>query len=208
MDKDLIDEINYEIQLLLKIGFYRDEEIIEIIDDEFIEEDIPEEKLLELFSSNRESFESPKNDSDDFLNLKNAFLNLSKNHNILAIHNAGYDVEEGIADAFELFTHLRNNKYEVEGFCFYSFEDIEQAIDENTLSIAFGDFEYDEEKGLNIAKIVRDELISNGFDINWNETIDERIEIENFNWQKAYENKEYSMDGALDDFLELNKKED
>ena len=74
--------------------------------------------------------------------------------------------------------------------------------------MSVGDFEYDEEKCLNIAKVVRDELISNGFTINWNETIDERIEIENFNWQKSYETKEYSMDGALDDFIELNNKED
>ena len=40
MDKELFDEINYEIQLLIKIGFYSDDEILEIIADEFIEEDI------------------------------------------------------------------------------------------------------------------------------------------------------------------------
>ena len=208
MDEELIEEISLEIQLLLEIGFYNDEEILEIIDDEFIEEDIPKEKLLEIFSNVKNDFEFPSKDSDDFLNLKNAFLNLSKNHKILTIHNAGYDIEEGIQDSFELFTHLRNNKYEVEGFCFYSFEDIEMAIVENSLDIAFGDFEYDEEKGLEIAKTIRDELISSGFNINWNETIDERIEIKDFNWQKAYEDREYSMDGALSDYIELNKLDD
>ena len=45
MDKELIDEINYEIQLLIKIGFYSDDEILEIIDDEFIEEDISKDIL-------------------------------------------------------------------------------------------------------------------------------------------------------------------
>ncbi|MBR5503094.1 MAG: hypothetical protein IKV87_01410 [Methanobrevibacter sp.] len=208
MDEELIEEISLEIQLLLEIGFYNDEEILEIIDDEFIEEDIPKERLLEIFSNVKNDFEFPSKDSDDFLNLKNAFLNLSKNHQILTIHNAGYDIEEGIQDSFELFTHLRNNKYEVEGFCFYSFEDIEMAIGENSLDIAFGDFEYDEEKGLEIAKTVRDELVSNGFNINWNETIDERIGIKDFNWQKVYEDREYSMDGALSDYVELNKSDD
>ena len=38
MDNELIDEINYEIQLLIKSGFYGDDEILEIIADEFIEE--------------------------------------------------------------------------------------------------------------------------------------------------------------------------
>ena len=208
MDDELVEEISLEIQLLQKIGFYDDGEILEIIDDEFIEEDIPEEKLLEIFSINKKDFTLPDSDSDDFLNLKKAFLNLSKNHKILTIHNAGYDIEEGIQDSFELFVHLRNNGYVVEGFCFYSFEDIEVAIEENILNIAFGDFEYDEEKGLKIAKIIRDELISNGLDVNWNETIDERIELKDFNWQKAYENKDYSMDGALNDYIQLNELDD
>ncbi|MBO6105495.1 MAG: hypothetical protein J6O99_06330 [Methanobrevibacter sp.] len=35
MDKELMDEINYEIQILIKIGFYSDDEILEIIDEEF-----------------------------------------------------------------------------------------------------------------------------------------------------------------------------
>lgn len=208
MDSELIEEISFEIQLLLKMGFYNDEEILEIIDDEFIEEDIPKEKLLEIFSNVKENFDCPKSDSDDFLNLKEAFLNLSKNHDILTIHNAGYDIEEGIQDSFELFTHLRNNKYEVEGFCFYSFEDIEIAIEENSLLIAFGDFEFNEDKGLKIAKTVKDELVSKGFNINWDESIDERIEIVDFNWQKAYEDRDYSMDGALSDYIELNNLED
>ena len=48
MDKELIDEINYEIQLLIKIGFYSDDEILEIIDDEFIEEDISKDLISNL----------------------------------------------------------------------------------------------------------------------------------------------------------------
>ena len=127
--------------------------------------------------------------------------------NIISIHNAGYDIEEGIQDSFELFTHLRNNKYSPIGFCFYTFEDIENVIEDNTLSIAFGDFEYDEEKGLEIAQKVAETLKINGFDINWNGSIDELIEIQNFNWIKHFDNKEYSMDGALEDFLRLHSEE-
>jgi hypothetical protein len=48
MDKELIDEINYEIQLLIKIGFYSDDEILEIIGDEFIEEDISDDLISKL----------------------------------------------------------------------------------------------------------------------------------------------------------------
>ena len=204
MNQELMDEINYEIQLLIKSGFYGDDEIVEIIDDEFIEEDMSDDLILKLLLENKEKIGELEEDSDDFVNLRNAFLDLTK-ESIIAIHNAGYDIEEGIQDSFELFTHLRNNKYSPEGFCFYTFEDVEYAIEENELSIAFGDFEYDEEKGLEIAKMVASILKSYGFDIEWNESVDEMIEIKGFNWKKHFDGKEYSMDGALEDFLELNK---
>ncbi len=205
MDSELIEEICYEIQLLLKTGFYNDEEIVEIIDDEFIEENLRKNQILKLFEETKSGFDTLSEDSEDLLRLKESFINLSKNHKIISIHNAGYDIEEGIQDAFELYTHLRNNKYEVDGFCFYSFEDIEFALDENILNIAFGDFEYDEKKALDIGKRVADELKSNGFKIRWDETVDERIEIMDFNWQKVYEEREYSMDGALEDYIKLNE---
>ena len=204
MDKELIDEINYEIQLLIKSGFYGDEDILEIIADEFIEEDISDDLISKLLLENKENLEDLEGDSDDFLNLKNAFCDLTK-ENIISIHNAGYDIEEGIQDSFELFVHLRNNKYNPIGFCFYTFEDIENVVEDNVLNIAFGDFEYDEEKGLEIAKKIVNVLNTYGFDIDWNESVDEIIKIKNFIWKKKFDGNEYSMDGALEDFIELNK---
>ena len=206
MDKELIDEINYEIQLLIKSGFYGEDEILEIIDDEFIEENISQDLISKLFLENKETIEEINEDSDDFTNLKNAFLDLTK-ENIISIHNAGYDIEEGIQDSFELFTHLINNKFSPIGFCFYTFEDIENVLEENDLAIAFGDFEYDEKKGLEIAKKIVAVLKDYGFEIDWNESVDERIIIKGFDWKKHFDGKEYSMDGALEDFIELNKKD-
>lgn len=205
MNQELKDEMNYEIQLLIKSGFYSDDDILEIIEDEFIEENISDDEISRLFLENKEKIAEIHEDSEDFINLRNAFLDLTK-ENIISIHNAGYDIEEGIQDSFELFTHLRNNKYSPIGFCFYTFEDMEHVIEDNTLSIAFGDFEYDEEKGLEIAQKVAETLKINGFDINWNGSIDELIEIQNFNWIKHFDNKEYSMDGALEDFLRLHSE--
>ena len=206
MDKELIDEINYEIQVLIKIGFYSDDEILEIIDDEFIEEDISKDLISNLLLENKENLEELKGDSDDFIKLSKAFDDLTM-ENIISIHNAGYDIEEGVQDSFELFTHLKNNKYEPIGFCFYTFEDIENAIEDNTLNIAFGDFEYDEKKGLEIAKKIVSVLKSHGFEIDWNESVDELILIKDFDWKKKYDGKDYSMDGALEDFIRLNSEE-
>ena len=204
MDEELIEELDYEISLLIKSGFFSEDEILEIIEDEFIDEDIDldlPDRIGEKFADLTEDLKT----SEDFLGLDNAFKQLS-HQEIVCIHNAGFDIEEGIQDAFELYTHIINNKLEVEGFCFYSFEDIETAIYENNLNIAFGDFELDENKALEIGKTIADCLRENGFSIRWSETVDEQIVIDDFEWKKAFDDREYSMDGAFEDYAAIHKE--
>ncbi len=205
MDKDLFDEINYEIQLLIKSGFYCKDEIIEIILDEFFEEDISVDYIQKLVNQNYDNLELVKQDSIDFIRLNNIFNQLSALNDIITIHNAGYDLEEGVQDAFELFIHMKNNKENPQGFCFYSFEDIEVAIKNNFLSIVFGDFESNEKKALKIGKTVANALLDNGFNIEWDNTLNSSIKIKPFIWEKFYDEKEYSMDGALKTYLSFHK---
>jgi hypothetical protein len=121
---------------------------------------------------------------------------------IVAIHNCGYDIEEGVADAFELNVHLLNNKFKADGFCFYTFEDVEEAIEDEKLKITFGDFENSETKALEIGKTVADALKSEGFSIVWDETVNCQIELNPFKWDKSFdEDKEYEIEGAYDIFI-------
>lgn len=192
MDPDLVEEIEYLADLLAKSGFFSVDEIIEILEDQFIEEEID-------FSD----WEISPNDYSDenFSRLEKVFSSLA-NEKIVAIHNCGYDIEEGVADAFELFVHLNNNKFTAEGFCFYTFEDIEDAILDDKLKITFGDFENDEEKALEIGKTVSRCLKEESFNINWDETINNQIEIDPFKWDKSYnEEKEYEIEGAYEVFV-------
>ena len=138
MDEDLVDEIEYLIELLTKSGFFSLDEIMEILDDQFIEEEID-------FSGYDISLNDFSN--ENFLKLEDTFRKLSK-EGIVAIHNCGFDIEEGVSDAFELEVHLTNNKFKADGFCFYTFEDVEEAVFDGKLKITFGDFENDEAKAL------------------------------------------------------------
>ena len=204
MDEELIEELDYEIDLLIKSGFFSEDEIFEIIEDEFIDEDVDLDlsyRIGERFSQLTEGLKT----SDDFIRLDSSFKQLTQK-NIICIHNAGFDIEEGIQDSFELHTHIINNKLEVEGFCFYSFEDIETVIYENNLNIAFGDFELDEAKALEIGKIIAGCLKENGFSVRWNETVDEQIVIDDFEWKKAFDERQYSMDGAFEDYVAVHKE--
>ena len=192
MDPDLVEEIEYMKDLLVKSGFFSVDEIIEILEDQFIEEDID-------FSDCEIALDEQSN--ENFSKLENAFSSLA-NEKIVAIHNCGYDIEEGVADAFELFVHLNNNKFKAEGFCFYTFEDIEDAIGDEILKITFGDFENDEDKALEIGKTVSKYLKDENFDIKWDETINNQIEINPFKWDKSFNSqKEYEIEGAYDVFV-------
>ncbi len=191
MNQDLAEELEYMIDLLAKSGFFSCDEIIEILQDQFIEEDIDFSKVD--ISLNNYS-------NDNFSKLERVFNNLAS-QDIVAIHNCGYDIEEGVGDAFELFVHLTNNKFNPIGFCFYTFEDIEEAIFDNKLRITFGDFENNIDKAVEIGNTVAENLKEENFNIDWDGTVNNHIVIVPFSWDKSFDfNKDYEIEGAYEVF--------
>ena len=191
MNQDLVDEIEYMIDLLTKSGFFSRDEILEILEDQFIEYEID-------FSE----FDISPNDfnNNNFSVLEKTFKKLSEKA-IICVHNCGYDFKEGVDDIYELYVHLINNKYSALGFCFYTFEDVEQAIERDILKLTFGDFQRDENKSLEIGEIVYQKLIDAKFKVNWDNTVNSPIEIINFKWDKKYsEDTEYEIEGAYELF--------
>jgi hypothetical protein len=194
MNEDLKEELEFTLNILIKSAFYNKTEILEIIEEQFFDEDIDVNKL---------DIDLKKEDNTNFKKLEDSFIDLSKK-GILTIHNCGYDIEEGITDAFELYDHVKSNNLNPSGFCFYSFEDIEEAILESKLYLTFADFENNKEKALNIGKEIINTLISYDFNIKWNESIDEPIILEQFKWDKTYNDTLYEMEGAYELFKKLN----
>lgn len=193
IDSDLTEEIDYLVDLLSKSGFFNQEEILEILEDQFIEEEVDFSQI-----------DISLNDSSNinFNKLENVFIDLARK-DIVAIHNCGFDIEEGVADAFELFVHLRNNKFTPEGFCFYTFEDVEDCLFDNNLKITFGDFENDENKALEIGKTVANSLKDANFEIEWDETINNQIVINPFEWDKSFsDDAEYEIEGAYNVYID------
>ena len=192
MDADLVEEIEYLIDLLTKSGFFSKDEITEILEDQFMDEEIDfsQFEICPIDSSN-----------SNFSKLENAFEKLSR-ENIVAVHNCGYDIHEGVSDVFELNVHLANNKFKADGFCFYTFEDVEYAIFDGNLKITFGDFENNENKALNIGKIVSEYLKAEGFQVKWDGTVNNQIKINPFTWDKSYDDKkEYEIEGAYETYI-------
>ena len=190
MNQDLVEEIDYLVEILTKSGFFSKEEIMEILHDQFIDDDVD-------FSNFNISMNNFSN--ENFSKLEESFSKLS-DLGIIAVHNCGYDIEEGVEDIFELYVHLYNNKFESIGFCFYTLEDVEEAIFDSKLKITFGDFENNPKKALEIGKTVYN-CLNDYFSVNWDGTVNNQIEINPFKWDKSYDSeKEYEMEGAYDNF--------
>ena len=193
MDNELLEELDFLKETLIKSGFFDENEILEIIEEQFIDEEGIEFDKLDIVLSN------PPN--SNFSRLEDVFINLSKK-GIIAIHHCGYNIEEGVNDAFELLVHIQNHNKDAIGFCFYTFEDIEEAIYENKLKLTFGDFENDKSKALEIGMLIKEVLEDFSFNVSWDGTIDNQIEINPFVWDKKYDsNKEYEMEGAFELFI-------
>jgi hypothetical protein len=203
MNKEITEDIIVEVSILINSGFYNQNEILEIIEEQFIDEDISLTDTKSIISDKfDEKIETEKSweEITDFDKLKSCFDQLNKN-NIIAIHNAGYTVDEGVHDSFEVFHHLQTKDISPKGFCFYHFQDIEYALESPLLNIAFGDFNNKKKKSLEIGKIIANVLEDNGFSLNWNEDLNMPIEINPFIWKKRFDNEEYEMEGAFNAFL-------
>ena len=84
MDADLVDEIEFMINLLTKSGFFSVDEIIEILQDQFIEEEIDFSKFNITINNS---------DNENFSKLEKVFEKLVF-EDIVAIHNCGYDIKK------------------------------------------------------------------------------------------------------------------
>ena len=191
LNQDLVDEIHYLIETLNKSGFFPKNEILEILQEQFIGEEI-DFSQYEIQPNNQSN--------ENFTKIEKIYTNLAKK-GIVGIHNCGFDIKEGVDDAFEVYIHLINNNYTPKGFCFYTFEDIEEAIFDKKLKITFGDFEGNPQKALKIGNIISNCLKEENFSINWDGSINNQIEINPFIWDKSVNDKEYEIEGAYENFI-------
>ena len=206
MNSELMDEIDDEIDFLVKVGFYDKDDILETIIDEFIDFDLNEDeiynKIMDKFNDHQK-----KSNSADFTNLKEGFNKLTK-EGIVSIHNCGYDIQEGVEDSFEIYTHLINNNYSPKGFCFYTLSGIEEVFENNVLTIAFGLFdETDKKASRELANNIISILEEDDFNVEWSNNPDKPIKIKDFKWEKIFDDTTYFMEGAYEDFIKYNSKE-
>lgn len=194
MDEALADELEAQIILNVRAGFLSNDEIAEECM-EYILEEYPEVKshisagkLQEIVRGYCDEYANTGK-QENYLKLASAFQKLNE-RGIVALHCAGYVQSDGFDDCNEIAAGMDEDGETVIGCCFYTLQDLEHVLDEDTtkLRISFGNYS-DKPTAVEIGKMIVEELEEAGFVTEWKQSANEKIAIKDMIWDKVSETK-------------------
>ena len=199
MTDTLKTEVLEQINTSIKSGFYDKDNVFNNVEDYLYEIQYDKEwtkQQIENIYAARIKEQSSWETITDFDKLTQAFDKLNTS-GIISLHNAGMTRQDGEGDCEEIYQELKKKGIVAKGFCYYHWQDIERVVDDGNLFIGFGDFKNNEKDALAIGNQIASTLESFGLKLNWDKTINTRIEIINLKWQKRFGNDNCSNDRAI-----------
>lgn len=193
------NDVLEQLSISIKSGFYDKEEIFTNIEDYLYEIPFDQDwtrKQIDSAYAKRLKEQATWASVTDFDKLVQAF-DLLNSAGIIALHNAGITKEDGEGDSEEIHDDLLIKGIKTKGFCYYHWQDVERVVDDRHLYIGFGGFSNSDKDALEIGKQIATTLESKGFKLNWDKTVETRIEITNINWQKRFGNNNCSNEKAI-----------
>lgn len=183
----------------VKAGFESLEDIVDdalsIVEEEGWEHEISEEWIRENVTREyNKNLESSKtwNRPTDVDRLMLAFDELSR-MKVVTLHNAGYDAQDAVFDLKEVWEDAEDEDLNPIGYCYYTGQDLKQAITDNSLLITFGGTkEKDDKKSIIVGNVIAEVLKKSGFEIDWDNSASRPIEILDFKWQNLFVSDEDS----------------
>ena len=178
------------IQSDIRYGFYQSAEIEQIVFADVFNGAIPRERLRELIKVEMERYKAEQRSwptVTDCERLDRAFTAL-ETQGILAIHNAGFEPSDGITEVTERYHAAGGAASRVVGYCFYHRQDIDYALKHGELGLAFGDINGDRSRGVEIGDRVRSALSAAGLQVTWSGSINDKLAIKGFRWQRRSKN--------------------
>jgi hypothetical protein len=196
MTEEIKQEALEQIELDVKFGFENEEELFTSIREMFYNEENFDERWLRDTISER--YKKHQLDSSawkhptDFERLAKAFDELI-DEKIVCLHNAGFTKSDGVDDCVQVIERLEEIGISAIGFCYYHSQDLTRAVDANSrdLLVGFGVAVRDDDLALSVGRRIADKLKQHGFQVNWSETIEQRIEIQNIDWKKIPDEQDW-----------------
>ncbi len=168
----------------VRYGFYRPDEIEQIVGEDLFSNKIPRKRFRELVKAEgarqREEQKSwpAVTDCD---RLDRAFATLEAS-GILALHNAGYTPSECIAEMSEQYYAAGGAQSAIVGYCFYHRQDMDHALEYHKLGLAFGDINGGDGPAVKIGNRVRSALEADGLRVAWTGSSERKIDVIDFRW--------------------------
>lgn len=184
------------------------ESILEEIEDNGFGDEISEEwayehidKVYDELLKESQTWQSPTETE----RLITAFDDLAATHKIIALHYAGYTMDDGEYEVVEIERTLIENGEKSEGYCFYHGQDLERAVRGEGLLIAFQKIDnVSDSVSKEVAKKIVEVLEQHGLRTEWNGKADALILLPDFKWQRIYNendrdllNYNYVIDAVL-----------
>lgn len=203
-DTELKSEVLEFVKQEVKFGFNNEEDILEAVwTAGFENEDqLNEEWLKQIISEHYNSYQSESKKwtkPTDFDKLAKVFDELNQ-EKVIALHKAGYTKQDGYSDVGEVVHLLKAGNIVPLGYCFYHTQDLEGAVEPTSknLFLAFDDINQNTEKAILLGQKIVAKLKDNGFTVEWNETIEQRIEIKDISWQKIPDGQPWGITRAME----------
>lgn len=204
LDIDLKEEIFEALNFTVNSGYFSKEQIIEY-SEEYLEEifteydyDLPDNKMIVKLIS--EIYEAPiiNPTGNQFKRLQHVLDQLNQEA-IIALDYAGFDQSEGQEDVAVVVAFMKKNNIPRKGYCFFHQQDIERSMDPEirTLYLSFSSIDGDEEQALVVGNRIKKLLETENFDVQWNGSLEQRIMIQNFIWDKEFDQEDSHVDRAL-----------
>ncbi len=175
------------VRSLLWSGEFDEADVALYIRDHYGElDDAGKRWLLEVI---RSEFEAKRKAEEtwpkvtDFDRLDRAFTMLEA-QGIIALHRAGFDQSDGIEEVEDAFHESGLTKSDYAGHCFYTEQDQEGALDGSGLYIGFGHRSGNDAKAVKVGKMLRASLEREGFNVEWDGTVESRLFVKGFRWQR------------------------
>jgi hypothetical protein len=198
MSQEIKNEALEQIEKDVLMGFESAEDMVDSIgemfqdEDDFDEDWLAEtvEKRCEEHRENSYNWSKPT----DFDRLEAAFDHLI-HQKIVCLHKAGYTKQDSISDCEEAVEELADLGIDAIGYCFYHTQDLERAVDpkQRNLLLGFDSVNQDDAEAELIGDMIVEVLKVLNFEVNWDGTIAQRIEIKNLNWQKIPDDEDWGI---------------
>ncbi len=196
-----MDEVVEFIKQEIKFGFDYPEEILESVwafgfeNEDKLDEKWLNETIKKYYNRHLKESEKWKRPTD-FDKLAQIFDELNQ-EKIIALHKAGYTKQDGYDDVNEVVNLLQAKNIKPKGFCFYHIQDLERVIVSGSLFLAFDDIKQNTENAILLGKKIVAKLEKNNFLVEWNETVEQRIEIKDLLWQKIPDKQPWGITRAI-----------